>query len=65
VAEIDVKLSDHGKYVDPIKRVDRFHDHLEECERCMNKPFDLCPNGRWLLHSAGQILRVEHVDNAA
>lgn len=28
---------------------DKFHDHLDACEQCRNKPFDLCPVGAALL----------------
>ena len=24
---------------------DKFHAHLDECERCRNQPFNLCPTG--------------------
>jgi len=30
-------------------RVDKFHAHLDECERCRDNPFDLCPKGYVLL----------------
>ncbi len=32
---------------------DAFHAHLDECARCENRPFDLCPIGEPLLRAAG------------
>jgi hypothetical protein len=34
--------------------IDRFHAHLDVCEQCRNHPFNLCPLGDRLLHSAAQ-----------
>jgi hypothetical protein len=28
---------------------ERFHAHLDECPRCANEPFNLCPVGNILL----------------
>ena len=33
--------------------VETFHEHLDECERCRTRPFDLCPVGAQLLTAAG------------
>jgi hypothetical protein len=30
-----------------------FHAHLDDCERCRERPFDLCETGAALLHAAG------------
>lgn len=30
-----------------------FHAHLDECERCENQPFNMCPEGARLLQEAG------------
>ena len=30
----------------------KFHDHLDECERCRERPFDLCTKGTVLFHAA-------------
>jgi hypothetical protein len=29
-----------------------FHTHLDNCEQCRNKPFELCPIGRALAGAA-------------
>jgi hypothetical protein len=29
----------------------RFHDHLDVCRQCRNRPFDLCPTGDRLLRA--------------
>ena len=29
--------------------LDKFHAHLDECEQCRNRPFDLCQLGYSLL----------------
>lgn len=34
------------------RAIDAFHAHLDECSRCMNRPFDLCPKGGPLLAAA-------------
>jgi hypothetical protein len=31
---------------------DAFHSHLEACERCAHRPFDLCEQGTLLLNGA-------------
>lgn len=33
--------------------VDEFHRHLDTCERCRTRPFDLCQEGATLLKEAG------------
>lgn len=33
---------------------DRFHQHLDECARCRERPFDLCGVGAVLLEIAGR-----------
>ena len=33
---------------------DRFHAHLDGCVRCRTTPFDLCAEGRLLLHLAAR-----------
>jgi hypothetical protein len=35
----------------PPSAPDRFHDHLDICERCCTKPFDLCATGAQLLRN--------------
>jgi hypothetical protein len=35
---------------------DRFHGHLDRCERCRTQPFDLCPAGQSLLGQAAEML---------
>lgn len=32
--------------------VQAFHSHLDECKRCANNPFDLCPTGATALRMA-------------
>jgi hypothetical protein len=34
---------------------DLFHDHLDGCERCASRPFDLCAEGAKLLKAAGDL----------
>ncbi len=34
--------------------VDRFHDHLDKCERCRERPFDLCSAGAVLIQAAAK-----------
>lgn len=41
------KLTRDEKHETPI---DRFHEHLDKCERCRNNPFDFCATGYFLLH---------------
>lgn len=31
-----------------------FHAHLDECERCRNQPFNLCPVGALKLEAAAR-----------
>lgn len=33
---------------------DKFHAHLDACERCRTKPFNLCATGARLLDSIGR-----------
>lgn len=33
----------------------RFHEHLDDCERCREHPFDLCEAGKQLLCHAGEV----------
>lgn len=35
-------------------RVEDFHSHLDECERCRTRPFDLCPEGEKRLKEAAK-----------
>ena len=35
-----------------VKKPNPFHEHLDECGRCRNNPFDLCPTGAFLLGKA-------------
>lgn len=37
-----------------MKEFKKFYEHLEECERCRTRPFDLCSVGRGLLNSIGK-----------
>jgi hypothetical protein len=33
--------------------IDAFHEHLTQCDRCQNSPFDLCDVGyKLLVHAA-------------
>lgn len=31
----------------------QFHDHLDVCDRCRNRPMDLCEDGKRLLFNVG------------
>ena len=35
---------------------DNFHKHLDNCYRCRNRPFDLCPVGAFLLEAAASVV---------
>lgn len=32
-------------------KLEAFHAHLDECEQCRNRPFDLCPQGKAALEA--------------
>lgn len=34
---------------------DKFRAHLDECERCRNRPFDLCWTGKVLLEATNEL----------
>ena len=35
-------------------RTEHFHEHLDKCQQCRDRPFDLCPAGALLLMLAAQ-----------
>lgn len=42
-----------------------FHDHLDACERCRARPFDLCPEGaRKLAEAATGVVQPRPADQA-
>jgi len=38
-----------NKNIIQINSIEDFHAHLDECERCRNQPFNLCPEGDLIL----------------
>lgn len=38
---------------------EKFHAHLDECDRCADAPFDLCPKGDRLLTEAACAIGVD------
>lgn len=41
---------------------DAFHAHLDACERCRERPFDLCATGAQLLVATAQALPSDEID---
>jgi len=45
------------------ERIRKFHAHLDECNRCATRCFDLCPVGAKLLASAArQVISVDQAE---
>ncbi len=42
-----------------------FHAHLDECERCRERPFDLCPVGIALLLATSRVPAASRDPNAS
>ena len=43
--------------------IDKFHEHLDKCSRCRNRPFDLCPTGQKLIEAVGKNVRTHDPDD--
>ncbi len=55
VGRVSDRRAEEGAVVNPGQTwTDRFHQHLDECERCREHPFDLCKIGVSLIQKAAQ-----------
>lgn len=44
----------------PTDWIDLFHQHMDECDHCINHPLDLCAIGNTMLRFAGEQIDLDY-----